>query len=283
MNTHRNLLPNIILSVILISIVVFCTSCSIRAEASEPTQDQEQIPLIEEVKSVQTVSLLSQKDLVSIEEVSLNELKLLIEDCEKHKDAAHLMAEGARALGYPENHPVIVTAKREWHEANNKQKEHQARYDKLSTDLIRQQMAEYPAATTIWQYLKNLGYNDYVCAGILGNIMVEVGGQTLDIQYWLYDPAGAFYGMCQWSKSYYPEVQGADLATQCDFLANTIKFEIDTFGYAYKRNFDYSAFLALENERDAALAFAKAYERCAASTYSIRQNSAEIAYDYFVN
>ena len=40
---------------------------------------------------------------------------------------------------------------------------------------------EYPEAYKIWHYLKKLGYNDYVCAGIMGNIMAECGGQTLNI------------------------------------------------------------------------------------------------------
>ena len=44
---------------------------------------------------------------------------------------------------------------------------------------------EYESATFIWRYFKDKGYSDYAIAGILGNIMAEVGGQTLYIQYWL--------------------------------------------------------------------------------------------------
>ena len=129
--------------------------------------------------------------------------------------------------------------------------------------------------------MKDLGWNDYVCAGIMGNLMAEVGGQTLDIQYWL--QGNGYYGMCQWNKAYRSGVWGADLTGQCDFLRDTIKYEIDTFGYAYKKGFNLNSFLALSNERDAALAFAKCYERCGSGTYTIRQNNAEKAYDYFVN
>ena len=39
----------------------------------------------------------------------------------------------------------------------------------------------------------------------------------------------------------------------------------------------------MSNERDAAKAFAKCYERCGSSTYTIRMNNAEKAYNYFVN
>lgn len=40
------------------------------------------------------------------------------------------------------------------------------------------QQDKYLAVTYIWNYFKYYGYNDYVIAGILGNIMCEVGGGT---------------------------------------------------------------------------------------------------------
>jgi guanyl-specific ribonuclease Sa len=35
---------------------------------------------------------------------------------------------------------------------------------------------KYPEARKIWNYLKKMGLNNYVAAGIMGNIMAEVGG-----------------------------------------------------------------------------------------------------------
>jgi len=70
---------------------------------------------------------------------------------------------------------------------------------------------------------------------------------------------------------------------QCEFLAKSIKPEFDVFGSNYAKGFDFNSFLELTNERDAALAFAKCYERCNSAYYSIRQDNAEKAYDYFVN
>lgn len=142
---------------------------------------------------------------------------------------------------------------------------------------------EYPIAIEIWNYLKGLGYNDYVCAGILGNMMAEVGGNTLYIQYWLYDSSHIYYGMCQWNVNYYSEVEGTDLYSQLDFLMKTIKYEIDTFGFKYQKGFKYEDFINLTNYEEAALAFAKSYERCAAKHYRVRQTNAKVAYDYFVN
>lgn len=138
---------------------------------------------------------------------------------------------------------------------------------------------EYETANIIWNYLKDLDYNDYVCAGILGNMMVECGGHTLDI-----DPTAetkSYYGICQWSRKYYPDVIGVSLDAQCNYLRDTIKYEIDTFGFLYSKKFNYEQFLTLEDEKDVALAFAKSYERCGSESYEIRQDCATVAYDFF--
>jgi hypothetical protein len=139
----------------------------------------------------------------------------------------------------------------------------------------------YPTATQIWKYMKAQGWNDYVCAGIMGNMMVEAGGQTLNIRYNALAPDG-YYGICQWNKGYV-EVWNTDLTTQCDFLADTIKYEFDTYGFKYQKNFNFASFLNITDAEDAALAFAKVYERCSSFSYGIRQKNAIKAYNYFVD
>ena len=143
---------------------------------------------------------------------------------------------------------------------------------------------EYPVATQVWRYMKEeLGWNDYVCAGVMGNMMAEVGGQTLNLQPYLYGHSGAnYYGLCQWSSRYYPSIQGADVDAQLDFLASTIKKELDTYGYLFRSGLDYEAFCNLTDAEDAAMAFAKAYERCGSGSYGVRQTNALKAYNYFV-
>lgn len=143
---------------------------------------------------------------------------------------------------------------------------------------------EYPVATQVWRYMKEeLGWNDYVCAGVMGNMMAEVGGQTLNLQPYLYGHSGAnYYGLCQWSSRYYPSIQGADVDAQLDFLASTVKKELDTYGYLFKSGLDYEAFCNLTDAEDAAMAFAKAYERCGSGSYEVRQRNAIKAYNYFV-
>ena len=143
---------------------------------------------------------------------------------------------------------------------------------------------DYEVAQYIWSYFKKLGWSDSVAAGVMGNIMTESGGQSLkNIQWWIKDSHGNHYGICQWSLKYYPEIDNASLDEQLDFLASGIEKEINSFGYNYKSGFDYQQFLELSSVEEAALAFAKSYERCrGGSGYDRRTKNAKIAYNYFV-
>jgi hypothetical protein len=142
---------------------------------------------------------------------------------------------------------------------------------------------EYYYATQTWKYLKALGYSDIACAGILGNLMAECGGHTLKLDPYLYDKAtGKYYGMFQWSTYYYPAINGGSFEEQLDFYAKTSIYVFNTFGSNYASGFTLDDFNELSDPREAALAFAKVYERCASWTYERRQNFSEIAYKYFV-
>jgi len=243
-------------------------------------------PVVEEVVDIphHKVDYMTEFEDPNLETYTMAQLQILIEVEKADQATAHELAEAARKLEWPEASHPIESAKAEWGNSQLAIDVYQAQYDKLYAESFdakwEAKKAEYPAATEIWLYMKDLGWNDYVCAGIMGNLMAEVGGQTLNIQYTLYGKN--YYGMCQWSRGY-SEIWGAGLAEQCDFLRDTIEYELDTFGYAYKKGFNYDSFLALTNERDAALAFAKCYERCNSNYYAIRQTNAEKAYNYFVN
>ena len=186
----------------------------------------------------------------------------------ERQNVAHEMAECARKLGLPESCETIQTAKKIWHEADKQKQEAQAQYNKWQS-----RFNQYPYATYIWIYLtQQLGYNDYVAAGILGNCMAEVGGQTLNIQYWI--GGSGYYGMCQWSRRYFPGVVGADLPGQCQFLASTMSSQ---FGSSL------SSFLSLQDYSSAALTFARKYERCTSASYGVRQRNAAKAYSFFTS
>ncbi len=249
-------------------------------EAQEETEEELEN---EEDFSVERIKVFYDAELLTY---SLEELEKLIDEAQTDQEAAHKLAESARQLGWPEDSESIISAKAEWWNAQLAIELYDSRYQELYAESEERKWdmrkKEYPEATEIWLYMKSLGWNDYVCAGIMGNLMAEVGGGTLEIRYWLYDSDKAYYGMCQWSEGY-SAIWGAGLPEQCDFLRDTIKYELDTFGYAYAKGFNFNAFLNMTNERDTAKAFAKCYERCASSTYKIRQNNAEKAYNYFVN
>ena len=137
---------------------------------------------------------------------------------------------------------------------------------------------EYRQSTYVWNHLKSLGLNDYVCAGILGNIMAEVGGQTLDIsKYSAVEVDGdsrSYFGNCQWAggrKDRLLKDFGNTLDAQCRFLG------VELFEVIPKDN----SFYSMQDEKEAALYFAKHYERCGSGSYNVRQKNATKALQYF--
>lgn len=143
---------------------------------------------------------------------------------------------------------------------------------------------KYPVATYIWLYLtKTLNYSEIIAAGLIGNFMVETGGGTLDIQWNIYSKTKYYYGICQWNKKNYKEIHGKNLEEQCQYLAKTIEYELNSFGSNYAKGYKYKDFLKLDSEKKIALMFAKCYERCGSGTYKKRQSCATKAYEYFIN
>ena len=254
-------MKNRIIAIILVIITVLVSLAATTSEAYIPSET-------------------TTKLLVKMSPYDKKKLNGLMNDALANRGYAEDMANAARKLGYKEEHKVIQLAKEEWEQADKKYNLYKGQYQNLvkaENEHWSKKEKEYPTAAYIWKYLKGMGYNDYVCAGIMGNIMVEVGGQTLNLNY---KAQGTYYGICQWSKGY-KEVWGANLSQQCDFLAKSIRYEFNTFGSCYKRGFKYDNFIALTNEKQTALAFAKCYERCSSSTYSLRQKCATVALEYF--
>lgn len=146
-------------------------------------------------------------------------------------------------------------------------------YEEENVAFWTQKTEEHPTATYIWLFLKEQGFNDYVAAGILGNMMTEAGGQSLAI-----NPSasnGSYYGICQWGPNF--PGRYVDLDGQLQLLMNTIENEFAWYG-----TMSYESFCNLDNERDAALVFARSYERCTSRSYNQRQNNASVALEYFV-
>lgn len=80
---------------------------------------------------------------------------------------------------------------------------------------------EYPAATEAWYYMKEKGWSDEVCAGIMGNMMEECGGGTLNLRWDAVGDSGTSYGLCQWHngrKNNLLKNYGNTIEAQIDFL-----------------------------------------------------------------
>jgi hypothetical protein len=141
---------------------------------------------------------------------------------------------------------------------------------------------EYYYAAKVYERLRSNGYSAEIACAIIGNMMAECGGLTLKLNPEAYNANEHGGGLCGWLYRYYPDANGASFEKQCDLLLSSIKRQFDTFSFCYYNGFSYDKFLAMASVEDAALAFAKVYERCGASSYKLRQQAAHTAYNYFV-
>ena len=249
----------------------------------ELTEESETVTFEEHDAPLVSSPALSAEVHERIETYDIEQLNTLLAECEGRMGSANTMAEAARALGYEESNPVIILAQEEY---SNAQADYQYYAGLMKTAKWSVREQEYPVATQIWLYLTDtMGFNDRVAAGIMGNLMAEVGGQTLNIQPGLYGHGSnkGYYGICQWSAKYYPAVQGKDLNYQLEFLASTIESQFSSYGRLYQSGFTYEDFRQMDNEQDAALAFATIYERCNSKHYNVRMSNAVKAYNYFVD
>lgn len=133
---------------------------------------------------------------------------------------------------------------------------------------------DYIIAQAVWNRLKSWGLNDHVAAGIIGNIMVEVAGNTLDFSRWRVYSRKNTYGLCQW------------LGTRRERLLNDFGGTItDQLNFLYVELYEVirpdNEFYTMTDECEAALYFAKVFERCGKGSYEARQKNATVALKYF--
>lgn len=136
-------------------------------------------------------------------------------------------------------------------------------------------------AIKTWDFFIQRGYSNVIVGAILGNMMIETSGGTLQLKPTIYNSTGDYYGLCQWSLYYKPELDGITFEEQLEYLDTDMAYEFNTFGDLYYSGFTYEDFLAMDDPAEAALAFAKVYERCGSASYNKRQVAAETAFEYF--
>lgn len=137
-----------------------------------------------------------------------------------------------------------------------------------TTTTTAPKVEEYPIARKVWDIMKSYGWSDIICAGIMGNMMRECGGDTLKLRWNAVNRSGNHYGLCQWSKRYYSEIWGGSIEEQMEYLKNSL---------------DLGMFNKCKTPSEAAFIFSKYYERPAQTDPSgKRRSNAEKAYKYFV-
>ena len=187
----------------------------------------------------------------------LTKMKEYIEICDEHKLVASAHAEQAREMKITNETEYIKYCSDEWWNAHNTKILYQNKVIKFET---------YYNSSLVWYTMKDFGWSDDICAGILGNMMRECGGDSLNINPYTQN---SHYGLCQWSRRYHPDAWGKDITGQLQYLQSTLDLDI---------------FKNCNSPEEVAEVFCWKYERPAPDDpVHKRRNNARIAYNYFTN
>lgn len=150
---------------------------------------------------------------------------------------------------------------------------------------------EYPEATYIWRYMKdNFNWSDETCAGIIGNMMAEVGGGRLDLSRWeKYSTSGHPYGLIQWlgerkQRLFKRYGNDATIEEQLLFMKdelygeNGLKAQVSSAELKIILNEN-----GEQSPEEIAYLLAKEYERCGKGSRAPRKRYARTAYEYFTS
>lgn len=159
---------------------------------------------------------------------------------------------------------------------------------KMEEDKWAEREAEYPEATFIWLYMRNeFQWSPEVCAGIMGNMMSECGGQTLKgLSNWDAD-GNSGYGLIQWIGGRRKAIE-AKYGSHPSIEEQLIFMKDEMFGTNGVTNQLYiagwlEAIMNSKTPEQAAARFACYFERPASTYYGVRQRNARVAYNYFVD
>lgn len=142
---------------------------------------------------------------------------------------------------------------------------------------------QYPEARQIWDTLISWGWSAETAAGIIGNMMAEIGGGTLNLSRWNSDK-GCGYGLCQWTAGRATGIKnryGAypNIEQQLQYMRDELLGENGV--RAQVTEAQRAQILQGQTPEQVAYAFATHFERCGVSYRARRQNYARIAYNYF--
>lgn len=268
------------IGIIILTVCVVLLTSAFTLTSANTTTSEADIP------SENTEIIVLESSVVErVETTDPETLKQLIDDSYTRREEAHEMAESARALGYEETHPVIVLAQTEWSNANEDYDYYSAAYEEVKAEEYATQKAEYPVATQVWIYMQEeFGWNDIVCAGIIGNMMAECGGcWSSDLNWSVNGSSG--YGMIQWigaRKNALFTTYGSQpsVEDQLNFMRDEL---YGTNGVTRQVNdAQFNKIMNATTPEDCAYAFASYFERCGEKHRAPRRGYARRAYNYFV-
>ena len=147
---------------------------------------------------------------------------------------------------------------------------------------------EYPEAQLIWNTMISWGWTPETCAGIIGNMMAEIGGGTLDLSDWNSN-GGCGYGLIQWTNGRRSTIKSR-YGSYPTIEQQLIFMRDELFGTNNTRQQVSSSVLnkimntnGNDTPESIAFCFASNYERCAKQYRAKRQGYARIAYKYFMS
>ena len=153
---------------------------------------------------------------------------------------------------------------------------------------IKLPTGKYPEAQLIWDTMISWGWTPETCAGIIGNMMAEIGGGTLDLSDWNSN-GGCGYGLIQWTGGRRSTIKSR-YGSYPTIEQQLIFMRDELFGTNNTRQQVSSSVLnkimntnGNETPESIAFCFAANYERCASRYRAKRQGYARIAYEYFMN
>ena len=221
-----------------------------------------------------------------VEPTTYDEANSLLDEATECQETAQMVLDGLTELGYEPDHPAIVMA---YAELENRTadlayyQEKQTEWEEIHKWEVR--ASEYPIATQVWLYMKEeFGWNDTVCAGIMGNMMAECGGcWTSDLDWDVSSSSGS--GMIQWlggRKQQLFNIYGSSPSIENQL--NFMKDELYGINGVTKQVTDsqLDKIMNADSPEDCAYAFACYFERCGEGHRWVRRDYARRAYDYFV-
>ena len=146
---------------------------------------------------------------------------------------------------------------------------------------------EFPVAQLIWNTLIDLGYTEYFAAGVIGNLVAEVGDpSTKDSNFDLdwENNTGIEIGLCQWTQGRRKSIinrygSSPHYTQQLEFMLDEL---LGTNGVTRQVTEEqYQLIINASTPKEAAYYFALYFERCAKGSYKARQFKAQQAYEYF--